>query len=196
MTFTEVKEQVSEDSDSREKLTLEQFLSLPEGDVSYELVDGEVVPKMSPKFFHSVLTTAFWIELSAWCTDKGRVVIEWSIPLQRHYKDWCPVPDLLYIFYSRLPQSWIENAPCPARPELVIEIMSEGQTFKYFVAKVGDYLNAGVDRVWVIDPDNRTLTVFYPDRPPENYRGDRLLTDELFPNLAVTAEQFFVKAGI
>jgi hypothetical protein len=26
--------------------------------------------------------------------------------------------------------------------------------------------------------------------------GDRILTDELFPDLSVTAEQFFVKAGI
>jgi hypothetical protein len=38
--------------------------------------------------------------------------------------------------------------------------------------------------------------VFYPDRPPVTYQGDRLLTDELFPDLAVTAEQFFVKARI
>ncbi len=42
----------------------------------------------------------------------------------------------------------------------------------------------------------KTLTVFYPDRPPETYRGDRLLTDEIFPDLAVTVEQLFVKAGI
>ncbi len=84
---------------------------------------------------------------------------------------------------------------CPVPPELVIEIMSEGQTFKEFVAKAGDYLKAGILRVWVIDPMSRTFTVFYPDHPPETYQGDRLLTDELFPDLAVTAEQFFVKAG-
>ncbi len=85
---------------------------------------------------------------------------------------------------------------CPVPPELVIEIMSEGQTFKEFVAKAGDYLKAGILRVWGIDPMRRTLTVFYHDRPPENYQDDRLLTDELFPDLAVAAEQIFVKAGI
>jgi len=41
-----------------------------------------------------------------------------------------------------------------------------------------------------------SIAIFFADRPPETYRGDRLLTDELFPNLAVTSEQFFVKAGI
>jgi Putative restriction endonuclease len=96
---------------------------------------------------------------------------------------------------ERLPSD-VGNELCPVAPELAIEIMLEGQTFKEFVGKAGDYLNAGVLRVWVIDPMRRTLTVFYPDRPPETYRGDRMITDELFPDLSVTSEQFFVKAGI
>ncbi|MFN9865522.1 MAG: Uma2 family endonuclease, partial [Pseudanabaena sp.] len=90
----------------------------------------------------------------------------------------------------------VGNAMCPVPPELVIEIMSEEQTFKEFVAKAGDYLKAGILRVWIIDPMSRTFTVFYPDHPPETYQGDRLLTDELLPDLAATAEQFFVKARI
>ncbi|MFM7602264.1 MAG: hypothetical protein ACKO7R_13875 [Pseudanabaena sp.] len=46
-------------SESIPKLTLEQFLSLPENDESYELIDGEAIKKVSPKFFHSSLTTVF-----------------------------------------------------------------------------------------------------------------------------------------
>jgi len=42
----------------------------------------------------------------------------------------------------------------------------------------------------------RSITVFFADRPPETYREDRPLTDELFPDLTVTATQFFIKAGI
>ena len=63
------------------QLTLEEFLALPEGDITYELIDGEAVPKfkndeMSPKFFHSSMTGALFILLSAWAEGKGRVVIE------------------------------------------------------------------------------------------------------------------------
>jgi hypothetical protein len=41
---------------SNQCLTLEEFLALPEGDITYEFVNGEAVPKykdneMSPKFF-------------------------------------------------------------------------------------------------------------------------------------------------
>lgn len=47
---------------------------------------------------------------------------------------------------ERLPSN-VGNEMCPVPPELVIEIMSEGQTFKEFVAKIGDYLKAGILRV-------------------------------------------------
>jgi Uma2 family endonuclease len=34
------------------KLTLEEFLALADPDVYCEFVDGEAVPKVSPKYFH------------------------------------------------------------------------------------------------------------------------------------------------
>ena len=196
MTFTVVKEEVLETVDIRQKITLEEFLSLPESDESFELIDGEIVVKMSPKFFHSSLTTVFWVELSGWCDGLGRVRVEWSVVLKRKGQDWVPVPDLLYVSYDRLSKDWCEDAPCPVLPELVIEIVSPDQTFNLLSRKALDYLSAGVDRVWVVFPPMRSVTVFFADRPPETYRGDRLITDELFPDLSVTSEQFFVKAGI
>jgi Uma2 family endonuclease len=184
------------DSEVKPKLTLEEFLKLPDIDESYELVEGEAIKKMSPKFFHSSLTTVFWVELSAWCDGFGRVRVEWSVVLKRRDKDWVPVPDLLYVSHERLASDWREDAPCPVLPELMIEIVSPDQTFNQLAQKAMDYLSAGVDRVWVIYPPMRSLTVFFADRPPETYRGDRQITDDLFPNLAVTSEQFFIKAGI
>jgi hypothetical protein len=44
------------------RLTLQEFLALPERDTIYEWVNGQAVPKfaaeMSPKFFHSSITGA------------------------------------------------------------------------------------------------------------------------------------------
>jgi Uma2 family endonuclease len=177
------------------QMTLAEFLASPESDQNYEFIDGQVIRKMSPKRFHASLQAELLIFLRTLFEGKGYVYPEWGIVLTRNDQDWCPVPDLTYISIERLPSD-VGNEMCPVPPELVIEIMSEGQTFKEFVAKAGDYLKAGILRVWVIDPMSRTFTVFYPDRPPETYQGDRLLTDELFPDLAVTAEQFFVKARI
>ncbi|NEQ78507.1 MAG: Uma2 family endonuclease, partial [Okeania sp. SIO2C9] len=41
-----------------------------------------------------------------------------------------------------------------------------------------------------------SITVFYPDAPPQTYMGDTLLIDSLFEGLELTAEQVFIKAGI
>lgn len=178
-----------------QKMSLAEFLASPESGDRYEFVDGQMVKKVSPKRFHAALQGVLYRYLGDLFEGKGFVYPEWGIVLTRNGQDWCPVPDLIYISLERLPTD-VGNEMCPVSPELVIEIMSEGQTFREFVVKAGDYLNAGILRVWVIDPLSRTLTVFYPDRAPETYRGDRLLTDELFPELAVTVEQFFVKARI
>ncbi|MBE9049785.1 Uma2 family endonuclease [Nostocales cyanobacterium LEGE 11386] len=183
------------------QLTLEEFLTLPEADIPHELIEGKAVPKfkndeMSPKFFHSSITGALFILLSAWAQGKGRVVIEWAIKLTRNQQDWVPVPDLTYISYNRLAADWLQDDACPVAPELVIEIISPGQTFGEMTEKATDYLNAKVQRVWIIDSRAKTLTIFYPDALPQTKRGTDALADSLFTDIQITPRQIFQQAGI
>src|SRR4028119_1920033 len=87
---------------SQSQLTLEEFLALPDNDVAYELIDGQAVPKMSPKFFHSTVQKALLLLLDQWSEGRGRVEPEWSVILKRQGKDWVPTPDLLYISYEEM----------------------------------------------------------------------------------------------
>ena len=178
------------------KLTLEEFLALPEGDITYELIAGEAIPKMSPKRFHSLLTGTFYTLLADWSKEKGEVGIEWAVILERNGEDWAPVPDLLYISYEKLPLERFEDEACPFPPELVIEIISPGQSFGDLSEKATDYLNAGVARVWIVDAQAKSITIFYPDAPPQTKRGQDSLRDEILPELAITVEQVFQQAGL
>ncbi|MEA5565444.1 Uma2 family endonuclease [Anabaena sp. UHCC 0399] len=180
------------------QLTLQEFLNLPpgEGDTTYELVDGKSIPKMSPKKHHSKLTRALLNLIEQSCEGKGEVYPELSVALTRRGKDWLPVPDLLYISNERLPSDWEEEGVCSVPPDLVIEIISPGQTFGQMAAKAQDYLNANVLRVWVLDSKARSITVFYPDAAPKTHMGDELITDSLLPELQFTDEQVFQKAKI
>ncbi len=45
------------------KLSLEQFLKLPEEDVIYGLITASAIPKVSPKGFHSRLAGTLYILL-------------------------------------------------------------------------------------------------------------------------------------
>lgn len=181
-----------------QQLTLEEFFNLPpgEGDITYELVDGKAIPKMSPKFFHAKLTFILCNLIKQSRENEGEVWAEWSIKLTRNGRDWVPTPDLLYVSNERLPENWNENEACPVPPELAIEIISPGQTFGQMAGKAEDYLNAGVLRIWVVDIENRSITVFYPDKALRTYRGDELITDSLFTGLEFTVEAVFKKAKI
>ncbi|MEH2349856.1 MAG: Uma2 family endonuclease [Nostoc sp.] len=183
---------------AKNQLTLQEFLNLPldEGDITYELVDGQAIPKMSPKKFHSKLTRAILNLIEQCCEGKGEVYPELAVALTRRGRDWAPIPDILYISNKRLPPDWDQEGVCSVPPDLVIEIISPGQTFGQMAAKAKNYLDAKVLRVWVVDSKARSITVFYPDAAPQTYMGDELLTDSLFEGLEFTVEQVFQKAKI
>lgn len=178
------------------KLTLEEFLTLPEGDFTYELIEGEAISKMSPKRYHSRLAGTIYTLLNNWNNNKGEVGIEWAIILKRNGKDWSPVPDLLYISYDKLPPERFEDEACPFPPDLVVEIISVGQSFGDLSEKATDYLKAGIDRVWLVDSYGKSITIFYPNQPPQTKRGNDSLRDEVLPELNITVEQIFKQAGL
>ncbi|MCC5648261.1 Uma2 family endonuclease [Nostoc sp. XA013] len=183
---------------AKNQLTLQEFLNLSpgEGDITYELVDGQAIPKMSPKKFHSKLTRALLNLIEQCCEGKGEVCPELAVALTRRGQDWMPIPDILYISNERLPPDWDQEGACSIPPDLVIEIISPGQTFGQMAAKAKDYLDAKVLRVWVVDSKARSITVFYPDAAPQTYMGEELLKDSLFEGLEFTVEQVFQKAKI
>lgn len=179
-----------------QKLTLEEFLELPEHDHNYELIAGQAIPKMAPKRFHSRLTVTLCLLFTQWVQERGEIGIEWGIVLKRRGQDWVPVPDLLYISYERLPLERFEDEACPIAPELAIEIISPGQSFGDLSEKATDYLQAGVSRVWLIDAQAKSLTIFYPNAVPQTKKNNDSLEDELLPNLQLTVNQIFQQAGI
>jgi Uma2 family endonuclease len=183
---------------AKNQLTLQEFLNLPlgEGDITYELVDGQASPKIQAKKFHSKLTRALLNLIEQCCEGKGEVCPELAIALTRRGRDWMPIPDILYISNERLPLDWEQEGICSIPPDLVIEIISPGQTFGQMAAKAKDYLDAKVLRVWVLDSKARSITAFYPDAAPQTYMGEELLTDSLFEGLQFTVEQVFQKAKI
>lgn len=181
------------------KLTLSEFLTLPNNDITYELIEGKAIPKMSPKRFHSRITLALSSLLDEWNqtqTNQGEVGIEWAVTLKRKGEDWCPVPDLLYISNERLQNVPFDDIACSSPPELVIEIISPNQSFSNLSAKAEDYLKSGVNLVWLVDSKVKKITIFYPDSPPKTKSENESLRDDILPNLTLTPNQIFTKAGL
>ena len=177
-------------------LTLKDFLALPEGDIACELIDGKAIPKLAPKRFHSKTQKAILRLLDDWCMARGEVDLEWAVTLRRHGRDWCPVPDLLFVASEKLPTDWDEDGPCPVPPNLAVEIISPDQTFGAMAEKAVDYLNAGVASVWIIDPRAKTITVFIPNSVPTTHRGNTVINDSQLPDFSISAQKLFDLAGL
>jgi Uma2 family endonuclease len=175
--------------------TLETFLTSPQVNGRYELINGQVISKLAPKRFHSKTQRALLRLLEDWGDDQGEIGVEWAVQLSRQGQAWVPVPDLCFIYQARLSPELADEA-CPVPVDLAIEIISPDQTFGAMAEKATDYIMAGVVRVWVVDPSAKTITVFHAGTLPVTYRGDRALTDRHFPGLHLTTQQVFQKAGL
>ena len=78
----------------------------------------------------------------------------------------------------------------------MIEIISPGQTMSEFEEKAQDYFNAGVLRVWVVDPEAINITVFFPDGTRSLYTGNTKIIDTLLPGLELTPQSIFEEAEL
>ena len=170
---------------------------MPESGDRSELVNGEIVSKVSPKYKHASVQGRLLLLIDDWCVPEqcGRVCPEWAIVLKRNGQDWVPVPDLTYVSYERLAVEWEEDEPCPVLPELVIEIISPGQSFGEITSRATDYLLARVSRVWVVDNQAQSVTVFGASEFPQTFLINDTISDVLLPGLAIAVTDIFNGRG-
>jgi Uma2 family endonuclease len=100
-------------------------------------------------------------------------------------------PDVAFVRAERLPQErWTGFVPVP--PDLAVEIVSPSDRPSLVTSKVLQYLAAGVSLVWVVEPDERTITVFARDGSRNVYRqDDEIDGGDIVPGLAASVGSLF-----
>src|SRR5262249_24620258 len=63
-------------------------------------------------------------------------------------------------------------------PRLAVEVLSPNDRADQVIHKITDYLRNGVELVWLIDPEARTVTVYRPDKGPRVFHENEALTGE------------------
>lgn len=164
----------------RVRMTLEQFLALPEDDsIERELIRGELRERPMTRRGrpHSTTMTHVTGLLRDWLRQQPepRGVILTGDAGFRLRKD-PPTTfgiDIAYIspeIASANPEDAyiIEGAPV-----LAVEILSPSDTLEALTEKVGEYLEAGVKLVWLVEPVYRTVTVYRPDAEPVLFNSEQ-----------------------
>jgi Uma2 family endonuclease len=174
------------------EMTLERFLELPEEEPALEFEDGRITQKVSPKGQHSRLQL-----------DLGGAIEQFARPrklalafteLRATFGGRSYVPDISVYRWSRLPVNTAGDIAndFTEPPDLAIEILSPEQGTTALVRRCLWYVSHGVGIALLVDPTDRSVLSFRPDRIPTSLvDSDRIDVDDLLPGFALTVRQLF-----
>ena len=153
------------------------FCQLPENEHrQLDLIRGGVVEMSRPKPPHGIAVTNIGFELTLWAR-RTRVVgyiasADAGVILRRN-PDTLVGPDVAYFSAPRAPAHWGEVPPV-----LAVEVLSPSDRPGRVNAKIREYLDAGTQVVWLVDSEDRAVTVYRPNRNFQILKGDDLLSSE------------------
>ena len=183
-------------SETKTLLTAEQFLDLDLGEGRFQLVRGEVVELTLPRARHGNVSGRIVFQLGLFGRQTGfGYVFGGDYPvITARGPDTVRGPDVTFFSNARLPETATDTDQLIAiPPDLVAEIVSPSNGRKEIMAKVQEYLDAGVLLIWVVYPRRRTLMIYRPDEePPITLAGADLIENlpEL-PGFLCPVAEFF-----
>ncbi len=105
------------------------------------------------------------------------------------------IPDVAFTNWDRLPGRRYPTAPIPRlAPNLAVEVLSRSNTPGEMAVKRQDYFAAGVEVVWEIDPDARTVAVYTsPTQFTVLGPADTLDGGAVLPGFTLPLQQLFAE---
>jgi Uma2 family endonuclease len=174
-----------------QRMTLEEFLALPDEKPALEYADGVVTQKMAPTPDHIELQAIIRDTLNATAEHGhlGRAFTEIRFQIQGLAR----VPDVGFYRLTRLRViAGRRYASNQGVPDLAVEIVSPGQSVTSLILKCQQYLALGALVALIVDPDDEAILAFRPGQPVRVLQGDdRIEIDELVPGLALTVKEMF-----
>lgn len=174
--------------------TPEDLDRMPDGD-RYELVDG-------------VLKERPVSQLSAWVASEIGAILRnhcrstkqgWVFTSDASYQCFpdrprsLRKPDVSVVLRNRLPQG-PGSGNFLIAPDLAVEVISPNDEYEEVDAKIGDYLGVGVPLVWIVCPNNRTVTIIRGDGSSTRLQGDREIPgDPVLPGFNCPLRDFFLE---
>ena len=141
------------------RIATEEDLRNTPDDGIYELVDGEI--RTSPAGGrHGKTSMALVVLLGVHVKKHGLGHIVGPDTGHRLPSGNVRCPDVSFIRTGRFPDEVVPIDYVDVSPDLAVEILSPNDRPRWILDKVGEYLEAGVRLVWVIDPQKRRATAY------------------------------------
>ncbi len=161
-----------------------------------ELVDGTLVEKPMG-LYESVVATWIIRLMTPYFNQHDPGILSGADGPFRLTKGLVRLPDVCFVSWAKIPdrRNWIK-AISDLVPDLVIEVLSPGNTRKEMDRKLRDYFDAGVRMVWYIDPRERSA-MSYKGLDQAALHDENMPLDgaDVLPGFALSLKELFDLAG-
>jgi Uma2 family endonuclease len=175
-------------------LTADDLLRISSAGKRYELVKGELIEMAPTGGRHGRVAIRIGSRLNTYIEqeDLGEVFAAETGFLLERTPDRVRAPDVAFVSKNRLPPGDLPVGFVDIVPDLVVEVISPGDTASYVQAKVEDWLSAGVRLVWVFYPDTRSVASYGSlDEVRILTESDRLQGDPVLPGFSCLVTDLF-----
>lgn len=158
----QLDDQLSGQTNTPPFMTAEAFYSLPDDGMRHELVRGEVRTMPPAGGGHGRLTSraSFLIQRYIWDRQLGETYAAETGFILARDPDTVLAPDFAFIRAERAESARVKRGFVPVPPDLVVEVVSPGDTATEVQDKTTAWLQAGVRLVWVVYPAQRQVMAY------------------------------------
>ncbi len=143
------------------KLTLEQFLHHESTKPASEFWDGEVLQKAMPTGEHGTVQRLLSVVFTVFIRDHP--IADGGPEIRCNFRSaaaaYSPVPDFIIVRSEKLPRGRLRGH-VEGPPDIAVEILSPDDLMSRVMRKIRFYLANGVAIVWLVNPYDRTVTVW------------------------------------
>ena len=175
-------------------LSAVEYAQLPDRGISTELVRGKVVEMNVPAPRHGEICANITTLINPYVRGKGmgRIVSNDGGILTERDPDTVRGGDVAYYSYVRVPQGPLPAGYLDVVPELVFEVRSPSERWSRLITKAGEYLEAGVLVVCLLDQVSETVQVYRADELPRTlHADDELSLPDILGDLSISVGRFF-----
>ena len=178
----------------RQQVTADELLLMPDDGFRYELVKGELRRMTPAGNVHGRVTMSFAWRLAQY-VDENRLGTVYAAETGFRLAtdpDTGRAPDVAFVSRARVEAVGEVEGFWPEAPDLAVEVVSPGDSYADVEEKVFAWLDAGTKMVVVINPRQRSATVYKsPSDITALAEADVLDGEEIVPRFQLAVREIF-----
>ena len=166
---------------------------LKEGE-RFEIINGEAYAMSAPNEQHQLILGEIFGQIHYFLRGKTCKVFPAPYDVRLFYRaddsdDTVVQPDISVVCDEKKRG----KESCHGAPDLVIEILSPSNNAIEMERKFKLYQEAGVREYWIVNPENKSITVFCFGKKPgfRTYKSTDTVNVTVLPGLSINLEQVF-----